>query len=191
MMKPKIVVFAGPNGSGKSTITSKVVTSGKYINADNIKKSMGMTDIDAAVEAERQRECELSALRNFSFETVLSTERNLGLLCRAKDAGYFIRGYYVITCDPIINILRVQNRAALGGHDVPQDKITQRYHRAIKLLPQFIDVCDICSIYDNSDSIFRIYKKHHGDIVQSNKYWSIEDIVKLINGKWTPTEQTS
>lgn len=39
-MNSKIVVFAVPNGSGKSTITGKTIISGKYINADMIKKSI-------------------------------------------------------------------------------------------------------------------------------------------------------
>ncbi|MCM1286617.1 MAG: hypothetical protein NC227_10725, partial [Bacteroides sp.] len=159
--------------------------SGKYINADIIKKNTNISDMDAAKTAESMREYELEYSNDFTFETVLSTTRNLDLLCRAKEKGYFIRGYYVLTCSADINVARVKSRAAIGGHDVPENKIRERYQRALALIPKFIEVCDICSIYDNSlDKPFRIYKKHHGDIIQSNAVWSIDEIVQLLNGTY-------
>lgn len=56
---------------------------------------------------------------DFIFETVLSTDRNLNLLKKAKKQGYFIRCIYVLTKDPEINIIRVRSRTDDGGHDVP------------------------------------------------------------------------
>jgi predicted ABC-type ATPase len=74
---PRILVFAGPNGSGKSSVTSAWQLSGLYINADEIKLKRNSTDLEAAREAERLREWCLSELCSFTFETVLSTDRNL------------------------------------------------------------------------------------------------------------------
>lgn len=74
---PRLLVFAGPNGSGKSTVTQRFGAVGKYVNADEIKKALDCTDMDAAVIAERTREALLNSKSDFSFETVLSTERNL------------------------------------------------------------------------------------------------------------------
>ena len=54
--KTEIVVFAGPNGSGKSTLTEFLKPKMDYINADEIKKYLKCSDIEAAQEAERQRE---------------------------------------------------------------------------------------------------------------------------------------
>ena len=104
-----------------------------YINADEIKKTLKCSDIEAAQLAERQREERLAARRDFCFETVLSTARNLHLLERAKQAGYFIRCYYVLTADPRINVYRVKARVASGGHDVPEEKIYTRFARAMEL----------------------------------------------------------
>ena len=104
--KPEIVVFAGPNGSGKSTFTELLKPPIDYINADEIKKSLKCSDIEAAQLAEKQREKHLEQMEEFCFETVLSTERNLDLLKRAKEKGYFIRCYYILTVDPAINIYR-------------------------------------------------------------------------------------
>ncbi len=99
-------------------------------------------------------------MEEFCFETVMSTDRNLNLLRRAKKKGYFIRCYYILTADPIINIYRVKTRVEAGGHDVPEDKIISRYDRALELVKDVVDVSDICHIYDNSEeSPFRIFKK--------------------------------
>lgn len=50
---PEIVVFAGPNGSGKSTITELLKPPMDYINADEIKKIMKCSGLEAAQLAER------------------------------------------------------------------------------------------------------------------------------------------
>ena len=75
--KPEVIVFAGPNGSGKSTITRMAKTVGIYINADDIKNASHCTDLEAAVKAEQLREVAVDALQDFTFETILSTERNI------------------------------------------------------------------------------------------------------------------
>lgn len=157
---PEIVVFAGPNGSGKSTYTQLLKPPIDYINADEIKKYLKCSDLEAAQLAEKQREEHMEQMREFCFETVLSTERNLKLLERAKEKGYFIRCYYILTADPMINVWRVKARVESGGHDVPKEKIITRYDRALALVKNLIKVCDICHIYDNSaDRPFRIFKK--------------------------------
>jgi predicted ABC-type ATPase len=92
----------------------------------------------------------LDRREDFSFETVLSTDRNLLLLQKAKECGYEVQCIYVLTCDENINVARVRGRVAAGGHDVPEGKIRERYHRALALLPQVIDVCDKIRVYDNS-----------------------------------------
>lgn len=176
--KPEIVVFAGPNGSGKSTITELLLPPMDYINADEIKKNMKCSDLEAAQLAERQREKHLAQMNEFCFETVLSTERNLKLLEKAKEKGYFIRCYYVLTADPMINVWRVKSRVESGGHDVPEDKIIKRYDKALELIKNLIKICDVCHIYDNSGSKpFRIFKKRK----QENYFdecvdWYFEDI---------------
>ena len=158
--KPEIVVFAGPNGSGKSTYTQLLKPPIDYINADEIKKYLKCSDLEAAQLAEKQREEHMEQMREFCFETVLSTERNLKLLERAKGKGYFIRCYYILTADPMINVWRVKARVESGGHDVPEEKIVIRYDRALALVKNLIQVCDICHIYDNSAGRpFRIFKK--------------------------------
>lgn len=179
--RPEIVVFAGPNGSGKSTFTELLKPPMDYINADEIKTALKCSDIDAAKEAERQREEHLACVKDFCFETVMSTDRNLKLLRRAKEKGYFIRCYYILTSDPAVNIARVKSRVLDGGHDVPEDKIVRRYYRALELVKDVVDVSDICHIYDNStDTPFRIFKKRKDRCCyQACGNWHKEDIEML------------
>ena len=149
--KPEIIVFAGPNGSGKSTITKLARIIDPYINADDIKRTTHCSDMDAAIKAEELREASLSEQSDFTFETVLSTERNLNLLKRAREQGYFIRCIYVLTVNPEINEIRVLARESHGGHGVPPEKIRLRYDKCLKLLSELVGLCDVMHIYDNSN----------------------------------------
>lgn len=177
---PEVVVFAGPNGSGKSTITRMAKVVGEYINADDIKATTLCSDIEAALKAEQLREDMITQKKDFTFETVLSTDRNLLLLKKAKNSGFFVRGIYVLTIDPRINISRVNAREALGGHGVPKDKIISRYYRALKLIPELVEVCDILHIYDNTEEPYRIFKKRKDVYYHwNNEFWDNSEIEKL------------
>ena len=179
-MKPEIIVFAGPNGSGKSTVTKMARIIQPYINADDIKRATDCTDLEAAELAEDMREYVLELHKNFTFETVMSTDRNINLLRRAREQGYFVRCIYVLTSDVNINIHRVMRRFASGGHDVPVEKIKTRYFRALGLVPELLKVCDILHIYDNTDMPFRIFKKRKEQYFYwENSFWSKADIEKL------------
>lgn len=178
--KPEIIVFAGPNGSGKSTVTKLAKIIEPYINADEIKRTNYCTDLEAAQFAEKMRENCVANRQSFTFETVLSTERNLNLLKKAKENGYFIRCIYVLTSNPDINVSRVESRTANGGHTVPEDKIRSRYSKALALIPKLLEVCDIMHIYDNSTLPFRIFKKRKDEyFFWANDEWSEEKIRTL------------
>ena len=181
--KPEIVVFAGPNGSGKSTFTELLKPPMDYINADEIKKNLKCSDLEAAQLAEMQREKHVEQMNEFCFETVLSTERNLKLLKTAKEKGYFIRCYYILTADPMINVWRVRSRVESGGHDVPEEKIIARYDRALALVKDLVSNCDVCHIYDNSgNKPFRIFKKRKEQCCFDEcDDWYLEDIRALTN----------
>lgn len=177
---PEVIVFAGPNGSGKSTITRMAKTRGEYINADDIKRTTLCTDLEAAVKAEELREYMIENKKDFTFETVLSTDRNLRLLQKAKEQGYFVRGIYVLTSNVNINVARVNAREALGGHGVPVEKIRSRYDKALALIPSLVEICDILHIYDNTREPFRIFKKRKDIYYRwSNSYWSNDEIERL------------
>lgn len=181
--KTGIIYHENSDGSGKSTFTELLKPPIDYINADEIKKNMKCSDIEAAQIAEKQREEHLVNMQEFCFETVMSTERNLNLSKRAKEMGYFIRCYYVLTADPYINVYRVKARVASGGHDVPEEKIITKYDRALQLVKDVIEVSDICHVYDNSQSKqHRIFKKRKEEYFYDEcEEWLREDIEMLTN----------
>ncbi len=179
--QPEIIVFAGPNGSGKSTITLLTKVIKPYINADEIQACSYVDNLSAAKKAEELREKCVREGISFTFETVLSTERNLKLLEKAKKKGFFIRCYYVLTVDPEINVFRVKTRTKCGGHSVPATKIRQRYERGLKLIPRLLETCDICHVYDNSEQPSRIFKKRKEQILAwETSLWTRQQIAYLI-----------
>jgi len=179
--RPVVLVFAGPNGSGKTTLTRRLYPVGTYINADDLKIEYNLTDLEAADMADSFRKALLNSHRDFTFETVLSTKRNLHLLQKAKTQGYVVHCIYVLTCDENINIARVRSRYAAGGHDVPEVKIRKRYHNALGLIPELIKTCDNIIIYDNTDMPHPIFEKTDAGVkIFSNDYWSETEILKLL-----------
>ena len=59
---PEIIVFAGPNGSGKTTVTKLAKVIEPYINADDIKRTVHCSDLDAAVMAESAAACKRTGI---------------------------------------------------------------------------------------------------------------------------------
>lgn len=178
---PEVVAFAGPNGSGKSTITGPEWIKGRYINADDLKREKGLTDLAAAELADTLRTEALSRGEDFTFETVLSTQRKLDFLQLAREKGYFVRGYFILTTSPMVNLGRVREREMRGLHGVPPEKIITRYEKSLQNVPRFLRLCDICHIYDNTDTLHRIVRKHKADITLfENEYWSLDRIQDLI-----------
>lgn len=187
---PRLLVFAGPNGSGKSTVTEKVKTVGKYVNADEIKKQLDCSDSEAAKIAEATREYLVKNKEDFTFETVLSTPRNIELMVRAKDVGYQVVCVYILTKDPEINISRVKNRVKAGGHGVPNEKIRERFIRALRLFPKLFAVCDELYVFDNSvetpagAGALIVEWKESKISVFPNDVWDTAMITSLIGGDY-------
>lgn len=185
-----LMVFGGPNGSGKSTITQKYPIVGFYVNADDIQIHLQCTPLDAARIAENTREHLLSQHQDFTFESVLSTDRNYLLMAKAKENRYRVICVFILTIDPKINVSRVESRVRNGGHYVPPEKIVERYHRSMRLFPKLFDVCDECYVYDNSyerdiGEPSMILKWRYGTLEKlPNKLWTDAMLQQLISGEY-------
>ena len=159
--KPVLCIVAGPNGSGKTTTTERLLKNewgadSFYINPDNIAKEIfgDWNSSDAVLKAaqratELRYEC-LEKSVDFVFETVFSSEEKMDFLRKAKEAGFFIRIFYVCTESPLININRIAQRYLNGGHEVPISKTISRYFGSLKKLAEAISIADRVYLYDNS-----------------------------------------
>ena len=159
--KPVLIVIAGPNGSGKTTITTKILhhqwmEDAVYINPDQMAKDKfgDWNSAEAVMQSvkycEALREECLAERKSLIFETVLSADDKLDYIRRAKDAGFFIRIFFVSTNHPTINAARTAHRVMEGGHDVPISKIISRYFKSILNCRRISRLADRTYIYDNS-----------------------------------------
>lgn len=109
---------------------------------------------------------ELIRLRmKFSFETVFSHRSKIEAMVRASKAGFKVYLYFIATNDPELNKDRVRTRVAEGGHDVPPDRIEQRYHRSLELLKEAVARSYHAFMFDNSgveQKMFAEYKNQAG-----------------------------
>lgn len=88
--------------------------------------------------------------KSLIFETVLSVEDKIDYIMRAKEAGFFIRFFFVCTEHPAINAARIARRVMEGGHDVPITKIISRYDKSIANSCIVAEFADRTYVYDNS-----------------------------------------
>ena len=159
--KPVLIVIAGPNGSGKTTITSKILKhewmeDAVYVNPDQVAQERfgDWNSKEAVMQAveycEKQRENCLLDGKSLIFETVLSSEDKVDFIRRAREAGFFIRIFFVATSHPSINAARIAQRVMEGGHDVPITKVISRYYKSILNCKRCATLADRTYIYDNS-----------------------------------------
>ena len=192
---PTMVVLAGPNGSGKSTITRELRESEhfpkNYINADDIAVTLkerypdeNLRNLHAANMAEDQRKAAVNGDKPFAFETVMSTPGKLALFDEAHTKGFGVDLVFVTTESAQINKVRVENRAALGGHSVDGAKIVERYERAMGLLPAAVEKADTAHIYDNTGKKPMLVAEKHPDghmsypLGEQTPAWVVERLQK-------------
>ena len=80
----------------------------------------------------------------------MSAEDKIQFIIKAKNAGFFIRLFFISTENPKINASRIADRVMKGGHDVPISKIISRYYKAIENCKTVSSVVDRLYVYDNS-----------------------------------------
>lgn len=167
--------MAGPNGSGKSTSydnsdIEEFNRSVWIINPDllaaRIRDTEGLpldeANLQAVVRIERWLEASIEAHQTVGVETVLSSPKYRRLVELAKTKGFEVRLIYVILRSPDLNVERVRLRVRKGGHDVPEDKVRERYTRSLAQMPWFLDQADRAWILDNSGSEPRLIAEKQG-----------------------------
>lgn len=159
--KPVFHLLAGPNGAGKSTLYRAQVSSGgigktlEFVNADLYEQShlQHIADLQKRSEAARdwadsRREALLNSRTSFVSETVFSHESKLALITQAQDMGFNVVLYIVSLDDPQRLLGRVSQRVREGGHNVPAQRILERYPRTMANLKNAVRLSDLAFIYD-------------------------------------------
>jgi predicted ABC-type ATPase len=99
---------------------------------------------------------------SFAFETVFSHfQRHADgsytskeeLIVTLQKAGYAVALLFVGLASSELSILRVATRKALGGHDVPEEKLRQRFPRTQEAIRLAAPVADMTLMFDNSRDI--------------------------------------
>jgi predicted ABC-type ATPase len=154
--------LAGANGAGKSSLVGAMFLAqgAEYFNPDEaasrlLSANPGFTQGEANSAAwsqgRRLLELAIAGRLNFALETTLGGHTMPALLAVALSAGIEVRIWYVGLSSAELHIARVRARVAKGGHDIPEDRIRDRYDRSrlnlIQLMPRLTEL----RVYDNSE----------------------------------------
>jgi predicted ABC-type ATPase len=151
-------VVVGPNGSGKTTFVTEFLAlelpDYAYVNADEIAKARWPAASDAHAYEAAQIAAEtrahlIASGGSFIAETVFSHPSKLEEIRSARAAGYQIVLHVMLVPEELA-VRRVLYRVQAGGHDVPEHKIRERYHRLWLIVAQAISLADRAVMYDNS-----------------------------------------
>ncbi len=170
---PTLHVVAGPNGCGKSTLTRTTWFRGiEVIDPDAIPgDTMAGCPAWAAREALQRRQAALAAGRTLAVETTLAGADVLRFMEVARRAGYRIVLHYMSVNTLSQALLRIRNRVALGGHDVPTADVRRRFARSQANLPLAIRRADEVLLYDNTDPVV---PHREVALLREGAWWSAE-----------------
>lgn len=158
---PTLYILAGPNGAGKTTFYFTAVEQGfidkelPFINTDLITRNeLGGYSDENFTKAEtivRGRIAgHISKNESFLIESNLARQSDYDWLKLVKAKGYEIILYFLCTSNIEINIGRVRKRVKEGGHDVPENIITDRYNMALIYLKKEIFGFEEVHLIENS-----------------------------------------
>jgi predicted ABC-type ATPase len=155
-MTPQLVVLAGPDGAGKSTFYDLFLAGSglPFLNADLFAAETGVDAFDAARVLDATRDRMIEDRLGFITETVFSDPHGakLDMLRKAVAAGYELTLIYIGIASAELSSRRVDQRLALGGHDVPRDRLASRFDRSLANLRSAIAFVPSVQLYDNSSA---------------------------------------
>lgn len=135
---PVCWIIAGPNGAGKTTFALEylptVAHCNNFINADLIAAGLSpLAPETQLIAASRiflhEIEMRIKKQQDFAFETTLSGRSYLKLINRLQK-----QGWQVELALPTVEMskLRVAERVAHGGHNIPLKDIMRRFPRSLQ-----------------------------------------------------------
>lgn len=171
--EPAILVAAGTNGAGKTSIVQPFIEAngGAYFNPDEYATALakhGMSTAEANALAWRhgfEKLCNaVEAGTAYAFETTLGGHSVAYQLMRALAFGRHVVILYVGLSSPELHLQRIRERVGRGGHDIPEDKVRQRYDASRKNLLSFIGTQASIRVWDNSTQTADGTPRHASEI---------------------------
>ena len=169
----KYIIYAGVNGAGKSTLyrTTHYQDQMPRVNTDEILKEFG--DWRNTADLYKAGKIAVSLLKRyleegvtFNQETTLCGHSILNSIAKAKEAGYVIEMHYVGLDSAEIAKARIAERVSMGGHGIPDKDVEKRYIESFVNLRKVIGLCDLVSLYDNTETFRRFAIFRNGKIVR-------------------------
>jgi predicted ABC-type ATPase len=132
---PVAVLICGANGSGKTTFARRLLPllhpGVAYQNVDEIQREAAPFLSPTAAAREFIRRLRLSEQTRLSFalETTLASRRFLSHIRRWQGLGYRVTIHFIEVPSEEFALVRVAQRVAAGGHDVPDVDVRRRFAR--------------------------------------------------------------
>jgi len=160
---PLAVFYGGTNGSGKSTLRNEYqvpdASIKMHIDPDRIARTINpndprSVDLAAGRKALEYFDRTIAAQLSFTLESTLTGNGIIKRIQKASEAGFKTELRYVGLNSPDLNVERVAQRVAKGGHHIDEEVIRRRYDDSRQNLKKALAFTDRVVIWDNSQPVF-------------------------------------
>jgi predicted ABC-type ATPase len=159
--QPLLYVLAGVNGAGKSSIGETIFRAeGSVVfNPDTIALKIRALHPDISVAqanghawsiGKELLEEAIAQKRDYRFETTLGGRSIARLLQTAAREGHLLHIWFCGLESPELHLRRVRSRVSRGGHDIPEEKIRERWNSSRENLIRLLPHIHHLRLYDNS-----------------------------------------
>ncbi len=162
MARPVLFVLAGVNGAGKSSIGGHLLERRglTWFNPDTFARELvAASGCDQATanghawsESLRRLDEAVALGHDHAFETTLAGHTIAERIAAACDT-HDVMVWFCGLATPDQHVARVRARVAAGGHDIPEDRIRERYPRALLNLIGLIPALAHLQVHDNSTDV--------------------------------------
>jgi predicted ABC-type ATPase len=158
---PTIHILAGVNGAGKSSIGEGIFNAegSSVFNPDTVAReiralhpdiSLSLANAHAWQIGKALLEQAIRERKDYRFETTLGGRTITRLLQEAALGGHRLHVWFCGLATPELHLRRVRARVSRGGHDIPEDKIRERWNASRENLVRLLAHIHHLRVYDNS-----------------------------------------